>query len=394
MKQFYLRLINKIYHQFYLLLVEFLILYVKIKIKPAKSNDKKRILALPYYPKHYPGGHERIADWKESIESHGLIYDVHWASEEKEYKDALFQENSFKKYLFYSKVTYRRILLISNLHAYDAVWIQRAFIPFFPFKDARFEKYLAKHGNITYDFYDADYTSNFNLVTQTMTYAQKITAPSHVLLEFCSKYNYNTYYLPFAFNYNKYPIKNYNIDSSSSIVIGWAGSPENFKNVIQIADQLVKIENEFPNVSFKFVCRKTFDLGLKRVQFLKWGDEGFDYFKILNSFDIGINPMLKDNIVNKSKISFKCLEYMSLGLCFLTSTIGIPEEIIDNNNSIIVKDHNLWFKKLSEIISKPNKIAKLGEYARETMENKYSFKMNTTKLHKILLENLSINQKV
>jgi glycosyltransferase involved in cell wall biosynthesis len=368
-----------------LILVEFLIFYVRISVKPAKSNDKKRILALPYYPEYYAGGHERIADWKESIESHGLIYNIHWASEEKEYKASLLNGNSFEKYLFYLKITYRRVRLVSKLHNYDAIWIQRAFIPFFPYKDARFEKYLSKHGNITYDFYDADYTGNFNLVTQTMTYAQKITAPSHILLEFCSKYNANSYYLPFAFNFSKYPVKNYHLNVSSSIIIGWAGSPENFKNVIQIADQLKEIENEFPNVSFRFVCRQSFDLGLRRVKFLKWGDEGFNYFRILNSFDIGINPMLKDDERSKSKISFKCLEYMSLGICFLTSSIGIPKEIKDHQNAIIVEQTNQWYEKLSSILSKPDNLPLLGTNARNLLETDYNYTKNSKTLEQILL---------
>jgi glycosyltransferase involved in cell wall biosynthesis len=385
MKQFYLRLINKIYHQSYLLLVEFLILYVKIKIKPAKSNDKKRILALPYYPEYYAGGHERIADWKESIDSHGIIYDIHWVSKEKEYKTALLLGNSFQKYLFYLKITLRRVRLVSILHNYDAIWIQRAFIPFFPFKDARFERFLSKHGNITYDFYDADYIGNFNLVTQTMSYAQKITAPSDVLLEFCSKYNANSYYLPFAFNYSKYPVKNYNLNASSSIIIGWAGSPENFKNVIQIAGQLKEIENEFPNVSFRFVCRESFDLGLKRVQFLKWGDEGFDYLNILNSFDIGINPILSYDDKTKSKISFKCLEYMSLGICYLTSPIGIPRGIKNYENAIIVENENDWYDSLTKILYEKNEIVKYGNEARNLVETKYSYQENSSLLRNILL---------
>jgi glycosyltransferase involved in cell wall biosynthesis len=386
MKQFLNRLINKIFHQSYLILVEFLILYIRIKVKPVKANSKKRILALPYYPEHYAGGHERIADWKESLESHGVFFDVNWASEEKEYKAALVNGNSFKKYLFYSKVSFRRISLVSSLHNYDAIWIQRGFIPFFPFKDARFEKYLSKHGNITFDFYDADYTGNFKLVTQTMSYAHKITAPSHILLDFCSKYNSNTNYLPFAFNYSKYPVKNYKLNTSPSIIIGWAGSPENFKNVIQIADQLVKIENEFPNVSFKFICRESFDLGLKRVQFLKWGDEGFDYFKILNSFDIGINPMLKDNDRTKSKISFKCLEYMSLGICFLTSSMGIPKEIEDQQNAIIVEQTKLWYEKLTFILSRPESLPLLGKNARNLLEIDYNYDKNSNLLLEILLK--------
>lgn len=385
MKQFYQRLINKFFHQSYLILVEFLILYVRIKVKPANTKSQKRILALPYYPEHYAGGHERIADWKEALEGHGITYDVKWACDEQEYKAALVNGNSFKKYLFYSKVSFRRIQLVSTLHHYNAIWIQRGFNPYFPFKDARFEKYLSKHGNITYDFYDADYTGNFKLVTQIMSYAQKITAPNHILLDFCSKYNSNTHYLPFAFNYSKYPVKKYELSSSSSIVIGWAGSPENFKNVIQITEQLVKIEKEFPNVTFKFICRETFDLGLKRVQFLKWGDEGFDYFKILNSFDIGINPMLKNDDRSKSKTSFKCLEYMSLGICFLTSSIGIPKEIKDHKNAIIVEQKQLWYENLASTLSKPESIPLLGQNARIILENDYNYFKNSNHLKEILL---------
>jgi hypothetical protein len=141
-KQFYLRLINKFFHQSYLILVEFLILYVRIKVKPANTKSQKRILALPYYPEHYAGGHERIADWKEALEGHGITYDVKWACDEQEYKAALVNGNSFKKYLFYSKVSFRRIQLVATLHHYDAIWIQRGFIPYFPFKDARFAKHL------------------------------------------------------------------------------------------------------------------------------------------------------------------------------------------------------------------------------------------------------------
>jgi glycosyltransferase involved in cell wall biosynthesis len=386
MKQFYLRLINKFFHQSYLILIEFLILYVRIKVKKANTNSQKRILALPYYPEHYAGGHERIADWKESLESHGITYDVKWACDEQEYKSALVNGNSLKKYLFYSKVSFRRIRLVAILHHYDAIWIQRGFIPYFPFKDARFEKYLSKHGNITFDFYDADYTGNFKLVTQIMSYAQKITAPNRILLNFCSKYNSNTNYLPFAFNYSKYPIKKYNSAISSTIVFGWAGSPENFRNVIRIADQLVKIEKEFPNVSFKFICRESFDLGLERVQFLKWGDEGFDYFNILNSFDIGLNPMLKNDERTRSKISFKCLEYMSLGICFLTSSIGIPEEIKDNQNAILVEQTNLWHEKLRELLLKPENLILLGENARNILEKNYNYHKNAELLIEILLK--------
>lgn len=359
-------------------------IYAAIKIKPFNSVQKKRkILLLPYYPKNYPGGYERIAKWKEFFDKNTIECDVIWTCDENYYKNHYYKNHPLKRYQLFFKITHNRIALIKNLHQYDAVWVQRAFIPYYPFKRAYFEKILQKHGNIIYDFYDADYNSNFQYVVDTVTYGNKITVASDFLLEFCKQYNSKSHLVPFAFDYSKYPIKKYN--TNEKIIIGWAGSPENFQNVVKISPQLQQIEQSFPFVSFVFVCNSPVDTALKSVEFVSFNDENFDYMETLSRFDIGINPMLKDNDVTKAKVSFKCLEYMSLGIAFLTSPNGIPSGLIHNENTLIVQEQEAWFDELSKIINNKENMHFLGKNARYLVENSHQYSKNVDTLLEILL---------
>jgi hypothetical protein len=378
------RFVNKFLDLLFNIFVRVCLIYANIKIKPFTGvQEKRKILLLPYYPENYPGGYERIAKWKEFFDKNTIDCDVKWACDEVYYKNHADIDHPFKRYQMFFKITRKRVALLKSIHEYDAVWVQRAFIPHYPFARAYFEKVLKKHGNIIYDFYDADYNSNFQYVVDTITYGNKITVASDFLLQFCQKYNPKSYLIPFAFDYSKYPIKKY--VANEKIIIGWAGSPENFQNVVNISPYLQRIEQTFPFVSFVFVCNTQFETGLKRVEFVSWNDEDFDYMETLARFDIGINPMLRDNDVTKAKVSFKCLEYMSLGITFLTSPNGIPSGLIHNENTIIVQNKETWFDELSMILNNKEHIQVLGKNARHLVENSYQYSKNVDTLLEILV---------
>lgn len=380
----YYRILNKLLHSIYLTFAWLSAKYLFMVIKsPTEQNGKKKILAIPFYPKHYAGGHERIGDWKEAVEEIGTAYHVHWTYDESFYRDYFLSQNPLKKYWFYFTVTLDRIKTAKKFYLYDAIWIQRAFIPLFPFSYGLFEKELVKHGNIVYDFYDADYESNFDLVIDTIKSADKVSVASPFLLDFCKKYNEKSYYIPFSFNYHKYPIKKY--DTLDKITIGWAGSQSNFNNIKKIAKQLVKLENEYSNINFLFVCRDKTDLGLKRITQICWGDDGFDYLEAMGSIDLGINPMLEINDRTKAKVSFKCLEYMSLGIAFATSPYGIPQGLNTKDSCEIVNEENAWYDNLSNLVKNKSAFRMLGENARRLIESDFDYKKNANLLVKILL---------
>ena len=350
------RILNKLLDVLFNLYVRFSIFritYFKLKKSKSRLNG---IMALPYYPKNYAGGHSRIGDWKVNFNNNGIVYDVFWASDSDAFLNDYYSKNPFKRYWFFFKVLNKRLKIIDKINQYEAIWIQRSFIPFYPFNDAYFESILVKlNKNITIDYYDADYESNYNLTVKSASILPKVSVASPYLADFFKKINPNTFYLPFAINHEDYHVKKYD-KSQNEIIIGWMGSPENFKNIIQIEQELEIVENNNPNVSFKFICRDKFKLNLKRYDFVSWSDKNFDYFNEIKTFDIGLAPMMNKSERNKAKTAFKSLEYMSSGLAFVSSPWGIPEHLIHENNVMIANTKQDWidnkekFKKLIKII--------------------------------------------
>ena len=55
--------------------------------RPSTSIRKRnsKIAALPFYPENWPGGVERIANWKKYFEKENIAFDVFWASTDIEY---------------------------------------------------------------------------------------------------------------------------------------------------------------------------------------------------------------------------------------------------------------------------------------------------------------------
>jgi hypothetical protein len=85
------------------------------------------------------------------------------------------------------------------------VWVQRSIIPVFPFKHAYFEKVALKFNNsIVYDYYDADYESNYKLIMETVKLAKKVTVASIFLKEKFRQINKDTNFVRFSVDTEKY----------------------------------------------------------------------------------------------------------------------------------------------------------------------------------------------
>lgn len=352
----------------------------------SKKNDNNKsagIMALPYYSENYPGGSTRIANWKEYFQRDGIVFDVYWASESHNFLSCFYSQNPFKRYFFFIKVFNSRLKLIRKIKNYKVIWVQRAFIPFYPFKEAIVEKLIKKiNPNIIFDFYDADYASNYNLTIDSAKMASKVTVASIYLQNYFNKINPRTELVPFAMNFEDYKKKEYL--SKSKIVIGWMGSPDNFKNVLDIQDSLVQIENRNPQVQFVFICRDEFKLKLNNVRFKKWSDKQFNYHEEISLFDIGISPVIQKSEDNYAKTTFKVLEFMSSGVAFVSSPLGIPDKIVHQKNALIADNEFDWIDCLQSLIDDFELRKKLGGQAFKTISGEYSYSKIYKQLNKIL----------
>jgi hypothetical protein len=377
----------RILHYTFMLLVWLSILKYKFhRSAKTNNNSKKKIAALPYYPKNWPGGEDRIAAWKSYFEKDGFEFNIFWAWEAPEL-EAYFKNTKDKKeisrYKLFFKLLKRRKKILDNVLQHDTIWIQRNYLPLYPFKTPKFERVLQKlHNNVIYDYYDADYESNYNLVMETVKIANKVTVASKFLEEKFKPLNSQTNFVRFAIKKESF-IKSNTKLNSNTIKIGWMGSPENAKQLIHIKDQLVKIESEFPNAKFSFVCRDLPDLQLKRAEIFKWGDEGFDYYEWLSKLDIGLVPFINQTDRVKAKISMKGLEFLANRVASVSSPY-IHSDVLEDKTSFLLTDENNWFNNLRYLINNPQQRVEIAEKGFQLFNKYHTFNSVYSELKIIL----------
>lgn len=379
----------RLYHLVFLIELNIILFFFWIYALVFKNSydnrsNKNKILALPYYPLNYAGGHSRIGDWKPYFEKEGITYDVRWASNKNEFIGELISESWLLRYWFYHKVLFRRFKLLFIINKYESVWIQRAFIPFYPFKDAYFEKIIRRiNNNIVLDFYDADYMSNYDLTINGAKFANKVSVASLFLVDYFKAKGINTQFIRYAMNYEEY--LTHSEKQSNKVIIGWLGAPDNFSNVKLIEDLLVEIEEKYSFVEFHFICREIKPIKLKRWKLSKWGDEDFDYHKIIADFDIGIAPMLNATDRDKARTAYKTLEYMAAALPFVTSPWGVSDKLVHNKNCLFANEQPDWKEKLELLIKDASLRKSLGQNARATLIEFHSYANVFEELNKVLL---------
>lgn len=361
---------KRIYHYSFLtihwIIFIYLRLYLKINnlLKRHKPDNKNSIALLPYYPQNWPGG-DRVTTWHTNFKDHGWnsnIYEA-WSVEAiKSYLNDKVLNNSFSCYLLYLKLLIRRTVIFKQILSKDIIWIQRNIIPMFPFKKPYYERLLSKyHHNVIYDYYDADYESNYHLVNETVKIANKITVASKYLKEYHSKNNKNVYFLRYCIEDSEYIKKK---DSDINIVkIGWMGSPENANHLKYILNELKKIEKKYNNILFSFVCRDLPILDLENLEIHSFNDTKFNYYEWLSTIDIGIIPFFGESERVKAKISKKCLEFMACGQIVISSPWVHSDVLINELNGFIVEKKEEWFDILDKVINKHSEYLEFGKKA-------------------------------
>lgn len=367
------KLAERIFYYLYLALNYILLAFLAIRlpILKKKTNINPSILALPYTPKDWPGGYDRMHAWQSLFLEKGWTYEVKYAwtkSDNNILEDR--QTTPFRKYLIYSKILWQRICHIFILHQYQTIWVQRAFIPAFPFKDAYYEKLLAKfHPNIVYDFYDADYTGNFKLVMNTVKAGHKITVATPFLKAKLEAANPRTFLLRYAIQTSNFQRKK----PHQQIRIGWMGSPGNAKNLIYIKSQLQDIKKEYGNqVVFSMVCRALPALEIEDMEHHIWGENKFDYNEWLAGIDIGIVPFLNPDERTKAKISMKGLEFMANSIPMVCSAFIHTDQLVDKESFLLAQEGE-WYKKIKILLDNENLRSKMGMAAKVIFDSCHSY---------------------
>lgn len=296
--------------------------------------------------------------------------------------------------IYYLQQYLKRLWCLLRIkHKYDVVWIEGELFPYLPFF---LEKLLLPKSYVA-EYDDAIY-HNYNMhkkrwvrqllgkkIANIMRKATHIIVGNEYVKEYASFVGAKQItILPTVVDADVYkPIPHGS--NTSSIIIGWLGSPTTVKYLHVIEPVLQSIAKK---VSVKLhVIGGDYKLEGIETFCHHWPDQWSqaEEIQLLNQIDIGIMPLI-DSPWEKGKCGFKLIKYMACSKPMIASPVSANLDIVVHGNNGYLADTLLeWENYLLKLIQDPNQCKIFGEEGRKKMVNQYSLQATAPVLTKLLL---------
>jgi glycosyltransferase involved in cell wall biosynthesis len=175
------------------------------------------------------------------------------------------------------------------------------------------------------------------------------------------------------------------------IKVVWVGTFSTLHYVERICEALEKagleLAKQRKDLQLTVVCDK--ELEYKPLHFklvnIKW-EKQIAIAQMLQSH-IGIMP-LEDNESTRGKCGFKLIQYLSVGLPIIGSTIGFNKMIIKDSFGIGVKELDIdsWVEAIIQIVKESSQWRLFSENAYKEWEDKYNYTTNLSVWRHMLLK--------
>jgi len=203
--------------------------------------------------------------------------------------------------------------------------------------------------------------------------ADHVITSSPFLNDYCLSLNLNKActYISSSVDTDRFlPVNSYS--NENKVTIGWTGT---FSSKVYL-DLLRNVFLELAKrCDFRLRIIGNFEYELPEVdlEVIQWTKE--NEVADLQGIDIGIYPLIQDEwILGKSGL--KAIQYMAFGLPTVATNVGTTPRIISHmENGWLVKTDGEWIEALETLINDAALRRKLGEAARESVENNYSIRV-------------------
>ena len=278
----------------------------------------------------------------------------------------------------FEKKTFKRIFQIVKSRKFDIIFIQKKLIPIwqllllklfakrivFDFDDAIFSRDLNHKPLNEKSWYSLTRYFRFKYVCK---FANLIIAGNSYLAFEAQKYNRNVIILPSSVPLNKNICRSYKYNHIP--VIGWIGTEGNFKYLKSIEQSLVNIALKEKFI-FRVISSQSYKIGGVNCDFVLWNQNTQETEIAL--FDIGLMPLDKTPWT-EGKCSYKLLQYLSCGVPFVASAVGMNIEVAKKSCAGFVVNNSLEFEKsILLLLRNPKLRHTMGEYGVIAVNKYYS----------------------
>jgi glycosyltransferase involved in cell wall biosynthesis len=290
----------------------------------------------------------------------------------------------FKKFTALLKGFFKRLMLLFKMGKYDFVLVQREFAPVGP---PVFEWIVVKLFNkkLIYDFDDAIWLpsvskqnrlaahfKNAQKVSAICKMAYRVSAGNEYLCNYARQYNSHVVYNPTCVDtnsrYNK--LANHDVEK---ITISWTGSFSTLKYLTLVENALQRLQDKY-DFNVKIICNQKPSLNLKNLEYVEWSED--NEVSELAACQIGLMPLTADEW-SEGKCGFKLIQYLSLGIPSISSSVGVNKQIIEEGvNGYFADADDEWYSSIEKLLLDATLRKKMGAAGRKKMVAQYSLQSN------------------
>ncbi len=287
-----------------------------------------------------------------------------------------------------------RIKFLFNSGHYDLLWLQQEAFPWMPsFIESFFLKskipIVVDHDDAFFHRYDLNKFSMIRMVLgkkidKTMSLSDLVIVGNSYLEERALKANCkNIKIIPTVIDISKYKLKDYCKSENEKFIIGWVGSPPNFRYVKSIEEPLKEF-CESNNAKINLVGAGDKILFSAPNENINWLEE--TEVSEIQKLDVGIMPLI-DSPWERGKCGFKLIQYMACGIPVIASPVGVNSEIVkDGINGFLANSDEDWVKYLKVLKDNSDLGKQMGLNGRKLVEEKYTLQVNVQPLINSFME--------
>jgi len=364
------------------------------------------ILALATYPESAAATRFRVMEMLPYLRARG------WHVRFEPFMDDSFLSgfyatgNRVKKAKYLSARSLERLALAVGVAGVDAVFIQREAALIGPPYAEFILRWLRKLP-IIFDFDDAIWDLNLprsthplvarmlkdpNKCWYSMRRAAGVIAGSNYLAERAREVNSNVTVVPTVVSsksWTPWPGRRRGeLYGDGPPRIGWVGTHTTADQLELVEPALRRLRAEGHDFELHVVgAGDDFGLGTVEVRSRPWrlNDEVREFQRI----DIGLAPMHREPVY-QGKCGFKQLQYMAVGVPFVSSWVGGAREfVVDGENGLVAHTNEDWYQHLKALLESQDLRRRLSQNGRRLMEKEYCSEVQGPRVAKFVEDALS-----
>jgi glycosyltransferase involved in cell wall biosynthesis len=351
-------------------------------------SPKPRILALATYPESAAATRFRLVGMLPYLRARG------WDAQFEPFVDDEFLGGFYTKAHGKRKTKYlalrslHRFALAVSVAGVDAVFIQREAALIGP-PYAEFILHSLKRLPIIFDFDDAIWDLNLsrsahpvaarmlkdpNKCWYTMRRAAGVIAGSNYLAERAREVNANVMVVPTVVSSKAWTPWSGRLRGElygdGPPRIGWVGTHTTAHQLELVEPALRRLRAEGYNFEVHLVgAGEDFALDTIELQSRPWRLEGET--QEFQRIDIGLAPMHSEPVY-QGKCGFKQLQYMAVGVPFVSSWVGGARDfVVDGENGLVAHDTEDWYRHLKALLESQALRRRLTQNGRRLIETQY-----------------------